>query len=115
MFGAIYDALGIPDASGDEALQYGAQLGGTDFNFIGDEPQLVFRDAVTQLWYAVDDNGAPDEVYDSAGNLVSSALFNQDPTVSTFGSLNPTAVPVPAAAWLFGSGLLALFGFMRRK
>ena len=26
-----------------------------------------------------------------------------------------SAVPVPAAAWLFGSGLLALFGFVRRK
>jgi hypothetical protein len=27
----------------------------------------------------------------------------------------PAAVPVPAAAWLFGSGLLGLFGVARRK
>ena len=30
-------------------------------------------------------------------------------------SLRASAVPVPAAAWLFGSGLLALFGVSRRK
>jgi len=27
----------------------------------------------------------------------------------------PTAVPVPAAVWLFGSGVLGLAGFARRK
>ena len=27
----------------------------------------------------------------------------------------PTVVPVPAAAWLFGSGLLGLFGMARKK
>jgi hypothetical protein len=26
-----------------------------------------------------------------------------------------TAVPVPAAVWLFGSGLIGLVGFARRK
>jgi hypothetical protein len=29
--------------------------------------------------------------------------------------LNPTVVPVPAAAWLLGSGVLGLFGLRRRK
>ena len=29
--------------------------------------------------------------------------------------LTPTAVPVPAAVWLFGSGLLGLIGIARRK
>jgi hypothetical protein len=28
---------------------------------------------------------------------------------------NVSAVPVPAAAWLFGSGLIAIFGISRRK
>ena len=31
------------------------------------------------------------------------------------GRVNLTAVPVPAAAWFFGSGLLALLGLRRRK
>ncbi len=30
-------------------------------------------------------------------------------------SMTPAVVPVPAAAWLFGSGLLGLVGFARRK
>lgn len=30
-------------------------------------------------------------------------------------SYSVSAVPVPAAAWLFGSGLIALAGFVRRK
>jgi hypothetical protein len=29
--------------------------------------------------------------------------------------VNPTAIPVPAAIWLFGSGLLGLVGIARRK
>lgn len=33
---------------------------------------------------------------------------------STFGTI-PTSVPVPAAAWLLGSGLLGLIGVARRK
>jgi len=33
----------------------------------------------------------------------------------TFGLNTVSAVPVPAAVWLFGSGLLTLVGFSRRK
>jgi hypothetical protein len=32
-----------------------------------------------------------------------------------FTMTTPTAVPVPAAVWLFGSGLVGLAGFARRK
>ena len=31
------------------------------------------------------------------------------------GTVNISAVPVPAAVWLFGSGLLGLVGISRRK
>jgi hypothetical protein len=31
------------------------------------------------------------------------------------GIVEQTAVPVPAAVWLFGSGLLGLVGIARRK
>ncbi|MDT8283315.1 MAG: VPLPA-CTERM sorting domain-containing protein [Gammaproteobacteria bacterium] len=30
-------------------------------------------------------------------------------------SITPSAVPVPAAVWLFGSGLLGLVGVARRR
>ena len=33
----------------------------------------------------------------------------------TWGALNVTTVPVPAAVWLFGSGLIGLAGAARRK
>lgn len=38
---------------------------------------------------------------------------NQTPAFA--GTLTPQAIPVPAAVWLFGSGLLGLVGIARRK
>ncbi|MHB8741675.1 MAG: VPLPA-CTERM sorting domain-containing protein [Sulfuricaulis sp.] len=35
--------------------------------------------------------------------------------VTQFHTFEPAPVPLPAAAWLFGSGLAGLFGFTRRK
>lgn len=35
--------------------------------------------------------------------------------ITVGGSVPPSSVPVPAAAWLFGSGLLGLIGVARRK
>ncbi|MET0050357.1 MAG: PEP-CTERM sorting domain-containing protein [Candidatus Thiodiazotropha sp.] len=40
-------------------------------------------------------------------------LISFDASVGTHSEVNP--VPVPAAVWLFGSGLLALFGTTRRR
>jgi hypothetical protein len=37
------------------------------------------------------------------------------PVVGTDGSFTPQVVPLPAAAWLFGSALLGLMGVARRK
>ena len=41
------------------------------------------------------------------------AINNIGGFIDTFGSA--TAVPVPAAVWLFGTGLLGLIGVARRK
>jgi hypothetical protein len=35
--------------------------------------------------------------------------------VALWGSSTPAAVPLPAAAWLFGSGVIGLVGLARRK
>jgi hypothetical protein len=45
--------------------------------------------------------------YDTSGNLISMDYSGESVSVS--------AVPVPAAVWLFGSGLLGLVGLSRRK
>lgn len=37
------------------------------------------------------------------------------PSLSLVGALNTTPVPVPAAVWLFGSGLIGMVGLARRK
>lgn len=51
----------------------------------------------------------------SAGLSASLAVAIEDPGVNTTGTIGASAVPVPAAAWLFGSGLLGLVGMARRK
>lgn len=63
-----------------------------------------------------------DGVYGSAYSLWYSAIM-PDSQPSGFGGMRyvlhlegiVSAVPVPAAAWLFGSGLLGLLGVVRRK
>lgn len=44
-----------------------------------------------------------------------SSIFSQSATLDVSLSGYLTAVPVPAAIWLFGSGFIALFGFVRSK
>ena len=60
----------------------------------------------------------PDMVRDTPGILGLSGDFSTD-TNWTLGvwtpSSPPNPVPVPAAVWLFGSGLLGLIGISRRK
>ncbi len=109
-FGTVYDALGISDSPNDDGNQYGFQLGGDDMSSFGSEPVLTFRDGVTGDWYSV----LGGLVYDEDGDIFNVA-FDADPTVATFGAANPSAVPVPAAVWLFGSALLGVAGVSRRK
>ena len=92
----IYDAIGVPDSQDDET-NLGTirdELGnpnGTDFNYTGDEPKLVFRDASVGALYAVND---PDLgiVKDAFGtkNIPSSEFTGGDPLKPSFGLINPT-------------------------
>jgi hypothetical protein len=39
----------------------------------------------------------------------------QNPISEQFAAYSPAVVPVPAAVWLFGSGLIGLLGIARRR
>ena len=81
---------------------------------------------VQSSWDVQNPGGAPGAITDIATVTVNSATIL--PTSSAFpgfqpffagtihkDSGSPPAVPVPAAAWLFGSGLLGLIGVARRR
>lgn len=108
----VYDSIGVPDTTGEPL--YGASFGFSDFAYAGNgEPVNIFRDSVTDAWYSVSATGI---INDLAGNAVDAGSFNQDPTVTTFGDVNPTtAVPEPATMVLLGLGAAALANKKRCK
>ena len=82
----VQDAIGVIEDVDDPG--YGSELGGDDFvaNGNSSDPLIVFRDGTTGTWYSVD----PDlMVYDTSGAVVT-GTFDLDPTISTFGSANPS-------------------------
>jgi hypothetical protein len=102
----------IPNALQPNARQFPigvAPLVTSTFNTTG---QNGFGTTLSQLSLGIDDGigGSPT---DNGPFLGSNANF--DFTSMTVTNIQPSAVPVPAAFWLFGSGLVALIGFCRRK
>lgn len=111
-----FDALGAPVQVG---TSFASQLTTEDLNTVFTDPHGLLRPLTTKtgvlsagahtLLFEVGD--VNDEVLDSAvfiRNLSAVAGDDDDP------STTPT-VPVPAAAWLFGSGLLGLAGLSRKR
>ena len=85
-FVGVQDAISIIEDVDDPG--YGTELGGDDFvaNGNSSDPLIVFRDGTTGTWYSVD----PDlMVYDTSGAVVT-GTFDLDPTIPTFGSVNPS-------------------------
>lgn len=60
---------------------------------------------------------APESIDSNIGILITFSLTSGDSAAftSNFDVVPTAVVPVPAAVWLFGSGLLGLFGVSRRK
>lgn len=111
-FGTVFDAVSIPDAAGD-AGYYAGQLGGVDFSFTGNEPELVFRELTTGGWIAVNDLDDPlDGIFGADGTEYVAADFLSDPFTPTFGAANPAFVPEPSSLVVFG---LAAIGLLRRR
>ncbi|TWU46648.1 PEP-CTERM sorting domain-containing protein [Rubripirellula reticaptiva] len=108
----IQDAIGIADSMTDLSRLYGSQLGGQDFAFTGDQPQLVFRDASVGNWYAI--NNPPNgQVFDiNASDVASSSTFNGNPFIDSFGAINPSvisAVPEPSTTLAIGTSFAICF------
>ena len=83
----------------------------------GDLCSRVYNDLDTMLPNTV--NGGPADLSMAAQWLRilpagGSFTYTQTMEMAQLGAIGP-AVPVPAAAWLFGSGLIGLVGIARRK
>jgi len=89
------------------ALNKGVDVGNTFF-FTGG-PQTQNSDVFT-----ASNSFTGDLAYDLMTVKVDFSL-SADSTVGMSGFVQQIAVPIPAAVWLFGSGLLGLVGMARRK
>lgn len=116
-FGTIFDAIGIADDDGSGTTLYAAQNGGVDFPFTGTEPELMFRDGVTQQWWAINDNITPsaDAIGEDGGSFPVSS-FSFSPVPNTFGGVNPTAIPEPSSMLmvLMAASAVGAVGMRRR-
>ena len=88
-------------------LGFGAAI----FENNGDS-QVVFPTAATYLNVPLPNLGLPDDYHLHPSGFLTAG--GQSYQLTMWGS-TPAAVPVPAAIYLFGSGLIGLVGLARRK
>ena len=109
-FGGYSTARGIND--------YGLVVGESGTLIYGQSHAFIWQDGIgmTDL-----NNFLPSN---SGWELINATAINESGAIAGFGTINgqrhaflmaPTSVvPIPAAVWLFGSGMVGLFGFIRR-
>lgn len=101
-------SLGVTSVISDQAITVGgrfdagAGLGGTPFDFVtvnfiaNTSAPISLINSTFGDWQDGNGQSVPDVIFEGA-------------------QVNVNAVPVPAAVWLFGSGLLGLIGVARRR
>jgi len=95
-FGRVYDALGVKDTC-SQGFVYGKALGlrpkfANDFDKTPTSPELVFRDRISEKWFAVDgDPENKETLHDTANKKFPKGKFDGDnPQEPTFSYENPT-------------------------
>ena len=101
----------------NDGVVWDTELWAYDFQVTKQEKNDGFVNRTFDVnWLAI---GTSYDVYAEAEVDKYAAWWYQDDSAAT-GEINvlvepPSAVPIPAAAWLFGSAILGLFGIARRK
>ena len=72
-------------------------------------------DNAVQYWGVGKIVTGKEEAKHATDATIPASYFNSRLTLTQITSYDPTVVPVPAAVWLFGSGLIGLIGLARRK
>lgn len=111
--GVALDADWRMDGLGDRAPGVARYFGNAsgDVNFLFED--LAAGAGMTSYFFFLDTQAT---AYDKTGRF--DVLCGPSGCISElFGTFAPVAaaVPVPAAAWLFGSGLLGMIGMLRRR
>lgn len=74
-----------------------------------DDAALPLQSVLLQLTFA------DDSLRSFSGTQTITRLYDSGIVETSYSVFSGTAVPVPAAAWLFGSGVLGLAGLTRRR
>ena len=103
---------GLGDVAPDIARYFGDGTGSVNFLFEGEEVGGTDASGFTESYFFYLDTAALN--YDMTGSfdLLCAPLDCISESYSTFA---PSAVPIPAAAWLFGTALFGLLGFSKRR
>jgi hypothetical protein len=99
-----------------------AALNGSTAVSVGPTSALNELDYAFMHFSSVDDRGnvsflgaGGSFVFGGTGWVDASPVTADDTSLLIYADFSPAVIPVPAAVWLFGSGLLGLIGIARRK